>query len=435
MVETKPRSTPKAVQIADWEKTKADVLYYRGDIFTLYVYILEIFSHYDQTQLFLPATLSRTPRLVQILLKFIECGFLIRTFATGKIKATVNQLTLFQRLDELIECPGLVPEHKSRAMTLRVIEGCDWYPDKVEDLQGGPPQKELIDKFIQMTDHAVRILETGGPETGVAAAHYVRAMVRRSLRLSKWQESWEAACNKLDLLDRDDLYFSLQILTDRITDATKKNDAAKLKACIPALEETLNLGEWGKLFYEKWWRNEERNLSKLELWRKVRDEEGLSRPLKPAGWREINMQTRTPVAPQRPGILSSPVTQAQPQVRVGVNPLPQQRAPVTQQIQTQPKSQQQMGPQVHAQQVQRINPRPLPVQQPLQHVASQPQPVRHSANPTPGPAQQLLPQLASTMGMMFTQALVNDSLNDSEVEINQLETNLDMMYMKDNSNW
>jgi len=46
-------------------------------------------------------------------------------------------------------------------------------------------------------------------------------------------------------------------------------DVNGLRAGLPALNETLSLGEWGKMFYDKWWRSEEVKLVKTDLWRRA----------------------------------------------------------------------------------------------------------------------------------------------------------------------
>src|SRR5277367_5938640 len=46
-------------------------------------------------------------------------------------------------------------------------------------------------------------------------------------------------------------------------------DVNGLRAGLPALNETLSLGEWGKMFYDKWWRSEEVVLVKTDPWKRA----------------------------------------------------------------------------------------------------------------------------------------------------------------------
>jgi hypothetical protein len=244
------------MQIAKWEITKADILYHKGDILTLWMYLSELFSPHDNEILLSPSTLSSTPGLAHLLLRHIECGFLIRKMASPKVKAGIDIDDLLSKLDLVLDAPNLHAEDKTRAIAFRVTEQGHWLPDRVDSPNGGPASEILKQNSIRQCQKAIKIHEEFATANG-ASLNFVYAMVKRSLGYSNASESWDAACSELPPLDRDDLYFSMKSLTQRLFKAVVSGDVIGLRMSLPALNETLSLGEWVKMFYDKWWRGEE----------------------------------------------------------------------------------------------------------------------------------------------------------------------------------
>ena len=234
------------------------------------MYLSELFDCYDQEELILPSKLSTAPHLVHLLLRHVECAFLIRKMTSPSIKASIKPEDLFTRLDHIIAVPSIDPEYRTRALMFRVIEMCNWYADRVEDLNGGPVSAATKLTAIELSKEATRIHEENATSNG-RAVMYVHATVRRSLILPQAQENWVKACDDLKPLDRDDLYFSLKALTQQLFRAITSNDPIAVGSCLPALDETLGLGEWGKIVYDKWWKAEEQKLLKSDLWMKACD--------------------------------------------------------------------------------------------------------------------------------------------------------------------
>lgn len=259
-----PTATVERIHIADWERTKADLLYYQGDVISLWIYLSELFSRYDgKLSAALPGS---TPHLHHLVLRYVEVSFLIRKMTSPGVKSGMSIDPLLAMLDRIIEARKPHPEHKSRALILRVSEQAVWLVECVEDAHGGPASQALKQASIRQINEAVAIheqlLTSNGP-----SVNFVHAVVRRGLGYIKAQEEWDEACDMVPSLDRDDLYFSLKAITQKLFRAINSQDVSDLRATIPALQETLGLGEWGKLFYDKWWRGEEQSLRSTDLWK------------------------------------------------------------------------------------------------------------------------------------------------------------------------
>jgi len=110
---------------------------------------------------------------------------------------------------------------------------------------GGLANEVLKQNTIRQCQDAISIHEEFATANG-ASLRYVHAMVKRSLGYSNASENWEAACYELPPLDRDDLYFSMKSLTQRLFKAVVSGDVNGIRMSLPALNETLSLGEWGK---------------------------------------------------------------------------------------------------------------------------------------------------------------------------------------------
>ena len=269
---------------------------------TLWMYLSELFDRYDQKELMSPSKLSTAPHLIHLLLRHIECSLLIRKMTSPSIKASIKLEDLLSRLDNLIHAESIDPEHRTRAMLFHLSEMCNWYSDRVEDLNGGPVAPATKLHAIELSKQAVHIHEENATSNG-RAVMFVHAMVRRSLGLPQAQENWVKACGDLKLLDRDDLFFSLKALTQQLFRAITSNDPIAVRSCLPALDETLGLGEWGKIFYDKWWKAEEQKLIKSGLWMKACNTEFSNLRTPVAGRSTLSIstysQSESPTSPQQ----------------------------------------------------------------------------------------------------------------------------------------
>jgi hypothetical protein len=212
--------------------------------------------------------LSSTPNLVHLVLRHIECAFLLRKMTSNSVKAGISHEQLIFALDRIIETPDLHAELLTRAMIIRVSEWCIWQPNGVKDIYNAPASETIKQKGFHSSKAALSMHEEAATTNG-AAVNFTHTMVRRSLGYSLGEGEWLKVCKALPNLDRDDLYFSLKGLTQSIFRAVSMDDAVGLRECLPALNETLSLGEWGKIFYDKWWKTEERKLVGSGIWRRA----------------------------------------------------------------------------------------------------------------------------------------------------------------------
>src|SRR5437762_1471101 len=179
------------------------------------MYLSELFDRYGQKELISPSKLSTAPHLVHLLLRHVECAFLIRKMTSPSLKANIKLEDLLTRLGHIFQAPSIDPEYRTRALTFRVTEMCNWYADGVEDINGGPVTAATKLTAIELSKEAIRIHEENATSNGKAVM-YVHATVRRGLGLPQAQENWVRACSDLKPLDRDDLYFSLKALTQQL---------------------------------------------------------------------------------------------------------------------------------------------------------------------------------------------------------------------------
>ena len=203
------------------------------------MYLSELFDRYDQNELLSSSKLSTAPHLLHLLLRHVECAFLIRKMTSPSLKASIKLEDLFTRLDHIIPATSIDPEYRTRALSFRVIEMCNWYADRVEDVNGGPVATSTKLTAIELSKEAIRVHEENATSNGKAVM-YVHAMVRRGLGLPQAHEIWIRACSDLKLLDRDDLYFSLKALTQQLFRAITSNDPIAVRSCLPALDEMLD---------------------------------------------------------------------------------------------------------------------------------------------------------------------------------------------------
>ena len=234
----------------------------------LWIFVSELCDRYEDQDIYSPAILSSTPNLIHLLLRQVECAFLLRKMTSNSVKVGINHGQLIFVLDCIIETPKVHPELLTRAMILRVAEQCQWRPDGVKDIHNGPASETLKQSGFRSSKSALSIHEENATSNG-PAVNFTHTMVRRSLGYSLAPGEWANVCKALPKLDRDDLYFSMKGLTQAIFRAVSTDNAAALRECIPALNETLSLGEWGKIFYDKWWKGEEQNLVGTVIWKKA----------------------------------------------------------------------------------------------------------------------------------------------------------------------
>jgi len=230
--------------------------------------VSKICDRYEDQDLYAPPILSSTPNLIHLLLRQVECAFLLRKMTSNSVKVGINHGQLIFVLDSIIETPKVHPELLTRAMILRVAEQCQWGPNGVKDIYNSPASETLKQSGFRSSKSALSIHEDNATSNG-PAVNFTHAMVRRSLGYSLTQGEWANVCKALPKIDRDDLYFSMKGLTQAIFQAVSTDNAAALRECLPALNETLSLGEWGKIFYDKWWKGEEQNLVGTALWKKA----------------------------------------------------------------------------------------------------------------------------------------------------------------------
>jgi WW domain len=286
---------------------------------SLWLYLSDLFEELEDCDENSRAALFDCPRYAHLLLRYCECGFIIRSFARGRtIQNNINQHILLGKLDELIRSPTLEPSMKSRAISMRLLEQCNWKDSGAVGLNGEPVSQKLIDESAEQIEEAVGLQKLGDIENAKEAgfAEYARALVHRALDFPGSKQKFESILEQLELCDRDDLYLSGVVTILRVVNAVSSSNATAFRGYLPPLQDILNLGEYGKLFYDGWWKQNYQLCIKTDLWKTI-CHEFLNGNLKPEGHREIgksqpSVKDTTPVAPIQSASSPEPASRSVP---------------------------------------------------------------------------------------------------------------------------
>lgn len=175
---------------------------------------------------------------------------------------------------------------------MRVIEQHNWKDSGVLGLDGEPMSQSLIDKSIEQVEEAVGLQKLDDTENTNDAvfAKYARALVHQALGSPGSQKEFESILEQLELCDRDDLYLSVTVTIHRIVKAVSSGNAAAFREYLPSLQDMLNLGEYGRLFYDGWWKFNYQHCIKSDPWKTI-FHEFANGNLKPEGYKEVSRPT------------------------------------------------------------------------------------------------------------------------------------------------
>ena len=186
------------------------ILYYKGDILSLWLYLSELFQSHNYNELFAPRTLEVNPHLAYLLIQHIECAITLKIL-NGGLFATLglNFDTLFHLLGRLSENRYVNPELRARAMAMRVVRTFGWESGKVsncwaetEDQAASPITLQLkLVQEIEIAFHFHKQFSTGNS----AILHLVLCLVKRAIDRT-FEENYAAAIKlHKTAIDRDDL--------------------------------------------------------------------------------------------------------------------------------------------------------------------------------------------------------------------------------------
>ena len=261
------------MEITRRDKNQAIILYYKGDILTLWLFLSDLFELYDEQILYNFDTLSTTPHLAYLLLLRVECSMLIHDLSP-KLDKQLHGVRRFAEdffaLTQIIRTPSIDPELKTKAMVMRVMMTIDPGSGRVSEIWGEnkneTTQIALQTKVIQEAQKAIRTHKEYSTSNG-EILKFTLACVKDAFGASKF----DAANTALDsrLFDRSELFFSLQMLVSVVEEAVATKSSQHLRLAIRYAEETKMLGEWGGMFTAGWWLNQRLELAETELWKKA----------------------------------------------------------------------------------------------------------------------------------------------------------------------
>jgi len=262
------------VEISTRHKNQAVILYYKGDILTLWLFLTDLLDRYDERTICSFQALSATSHLPYILLLRVECNMLIHDLSSTLDKR-LHEGWRFARdfftLTQIIRMQSIEPELKTKAMALRAMMTVDPGSGTVSEIwgeitEGEHSQTALQDIVVHETEMAVRIHK----EYSTCNGHHLRfarAYVKDALRISTLEAAKFAL--RARLLDRAELYFSHQMLVSVVEAAIAMNSSQYLRVAIRYAQETHVLGECGGMFNGGWWLNQRMDLADKELWKRA----------------------------------------------------------------------------------------------------------------------------------------------------------------------
>lgn len=231
-------------------------MYYNGSVLSLWGYLAELLYRSHQNDVFSSLTISQSPHLAFLLLRFIECSTFVRDSTTSATGRNIRVPAMLENLGNIIEAPNISPELKARAMAIRLLEQYIWREKGVMDLWGKPLDEQAKQRTLDESKKAIEIME-GVSGHSCVLAYLARIRVEYGT-VNITVPTWDKLMAQEHLFDRDDLYGSCWFFAFMTKHAIDFKDQKALPKIIPAIHKakSLKLGEWDKIFH--------RQLAKLE---------------------------------------------------------------------------------------------------------------------------------------------------------------------------
>ena len=176
----------------------------------------------------------------------------------------------FFTLTQIIRTPSIDPELKTKAMAMRIMMTVDPGRGTVSEIwsenKDQTSQIALQTKVIQEIKTAIRTNKEYSTDND-EILKFTLAYVKDAFGASKFEAANTALNSRL--LDRSELYFSLQMLVSIVEEAVATKFSQHLRLAIRYAEETKLLGEWGGMFAAGWWLNQRLELAHTELWKRA----------------------------------------------------------------------------------------------------------------------------------------------------------------------
>ena len=234
-------------------------MYYNGRVLSLWGYLAQLLYRSHQSDVFSSSTISQSPHLAFLLLRFIECSTFVRDSTTSAAGRNIRVATMLKNLGNIIEAPDIAPELKARAMAMRLLEQYIWRKNEVTDIWGNPVGEQEKQRTLDESERAINILERVWGHSCVLV-YLTRIRVEYGTINIK-NPTWDKVMAQERLFDRDDLYGSCWFFAFMTKHAIDFTDREALVRIIPAINEakSLALGEWDRIF--------QRQLGNLESWK------------------------------------------------------------------------------------------------------------------------------------------------------------------------
>lgn len=248
------------------------ILYYKGDILSLWLHLSELFQTHDYENLFAPSTLASNPHLAYLLVRHLECAITIKML-NGALFTTLGLDfdTVFQLLGRLGDNKYVDAELRARAMAMRVVRTFGWESGKVlpcwaetEEQAASPITLQL--KLVQEIEGAIHLHERFDTQNS-AILHLVLCLVKRSLTRPFQKDYATAMETHKTAINRDDLLATFVYLNLTIRTAIERRNRSVIRALMKTISELKLLGEWGMLFSD-WWKGQEVQFVKQDVWKK-----------------------------------------------------------------------------------------------------------------------------------------------------------------------
>jgi len=246
------------------------ILYYKGDILSLWLQLSELFHAHNYEDLFSASTIAANPHLAYLLVRHIECAITLKML-NGALFSTLGLDfdTLFLLLGRLSHNNYVDAELRARAMALRVIRTFGWESGKVsscwaenEEQAACPITLQL--KLVQEIEGAIHLHERYDTQNS-GILHLVLCLVKRSLARPFQQDYATAIKLHKTAINRDDLFATFVYLNLTLRTAIERRNRLVIRSMLRMVLKLL--GEWGMLFSD-WWKHQEVEFAKQDVWKK-----------------------------------------------------------------------------------------------------------------------------------------------------------------------
>jgi len=261
------------IEISELEQMEAQVLYTKGNILTLWLYLTKLFKRFDEDKLYTPEAVAQNNRLISLMLCRVECNLILNALCVEFSLEEAEWIRDFWILKIIANEESIHPLYRSTAMAYQVMMTIDHFDGRVcwpeaEFEQATQPQ--LQTKLLGIVREALDLRNETSTENG-EMLEFTLAHLRDLFGLSDTKRDAATIgcvdCTKI--VDRRELYISLWKLITIKEAAIEINSSKHLWLVIDSIEYGKTLGEFGGMLVSGWWHTERLGLQGTPIWKEA----------------------------------------------------------------------------------------------------------------------------------------------------------------------